>query len=198
MIDSSSKLLLIKLFFVVFILTTFSCSDDNVPKPHGLIRIDVPKYGYNIFDDPRFPFSFEYAEVAKIVVKDDSSNNWLNIDYPAFKGTVYFTYLSMDSSLSYYIDKSRDMAFKHISKANDIRTEILSYPKNKVHGHYYSIIGNDAASPINFLITDSTKNFVRASLYFDFAPSNDSLQPVIDAIDKDLRNMIRSFKWKNQ
>lgn len=182
---------------LTIVVISFSCTGDNIPRPRGLIRIDVPTYSYKTFNSDKFPFTFDYAEIAEVEVKDDSVNTWLNINYPKFKGTIYFTYLKMDSALAYYIEKSHDLAFKHITKANDIKTEFLSYPENKVHGLYFTIEGNDAASPINFLITDSIANFARGSLYFSFAPSNDSLQPVIKAVDTDIRKMLSSFKWKN-
>jgi len=37
---------------------------------------------------------------------------------------------------------------------------------------------------------------LRSSLYFDFTPNNDSLQPVIQYLREDMMQMINTFEWK--
>jgi len=49
---------------------------------------------------------------------------------------------------------------------------------------------------VQFYLTDSTKNYLRAALYFNTQPRLDSIQPVLNFIKKDIDVMIGSFKWK--
>jgi gliding motility-associated lipoprotein GldD len=89
------------------------------------------------------------------------------------------------------------MAYKHISKANDIKQTLILEPEHHVYGLAYYIKGNDVASPLNFYVTDSVEHFLRASLYFNMAPRNDSLEPVIEGIEKDLQHLVKTLQWKD-
>jgi hypothetical protein len=40
------------------------------------------------------------------------------------------------------------------------------------------------------------EHFLRASLYFNMAPHNDSLEPVIEGIEKDLKHLVKTLEWK--
>ena len=85
---------------------------------------------------------------------------------------------------------------KHIQKATSINETLISKPDKKVFGILYKIEGIGAASSVQFYITDSTKNFVRGALYFEVAPNNDSLKPVIEFVNKDISKFIDSFEWR--
>jgi gliding motility-associated lipoprotein GldD len=54
----------------------------------------------------------------------------------------------------------------------------------------------NTASPIQFYLTDSTKDFFRAALYFNNIPNQDSLAPVIDYLREDIMMMMETFRWK--
>jgi gliding motility-associated lipoprotein GldD len=66
---------------------------------------------------------------------------------------------------------------------------------NRVYGMLYQMKGN-TASPIQFYLTDSTKHFFRAALYFNNIPNQDSLAPVIDYLREDIMMMMETFRWK--
>ncbi|NOZ45910.1 MAG: gliding motility lipoprotein GldD, partial [Chlorobi bacterium] len=70
----------------------------------------------------------------------------------------------------------------------------INYDDN-VYGILYDIKGN-AASSINFFVTDSTQHFLRGALYFNSKPNKDSLAPVVDFIRKDIVHLMETFKWK--
>ena len=79
------------------------------------------------------------------------------------------------------MEESRKFAYDHTIKADAINEKIYINPSQKVYGTIYYIQGN-AASSIQFFLTDSTKHFLRGALYFNETPNIDSLQPVIDFI----------------
>ncbi len=190
-----------RIIFVFFIvlsgLILNSCGDDTTPKPRGYFRIAIPEHQYIKLDSNTYPFSFEYADYSVL----NNANNpehpyWCYLDYPSFKARIYITYSNVNGNINQMLEDAHDLAYKHISVANDIRQDLIIEPQNKVYGLVYEIKGAKVASPLNFFLTDSVEHFIRGSLYFDMKPQNDSLEPVIDGISKDLKHIISTFKWE--
>ena len=67
-------------------------------------------------------------------------------------------------------------------------------PANQVYGLIYKIEGN-AASPMQFFLTDSTHHFLRGALYIREVPNIDSLKPVIDFLEIDIIRLIETTSW---
>ena len=59
----------------------------------------------------------------------------------------------------------------------------------------YKLEGN-TASAIQFVLTDSTQYFFRGALYFNAAPNKDSIAPVLQFIEKDIIQLMETFKHK--
>jgi gliding motility-associated lipoprotein GldD len=93
------------------------------------------------------------------------------------------------------MEESRELAYKHSIKANAIEERIFVNPEEKVYGTVYQIEGN-AASPIQFFLTDSIRHFLRGALYIRATPDIDSLKPVIEFLERDVIQIIETTKWK--
>lgn len=188
--------------FVVssIVLTLASCNseDDFTPKPSGYFRITFPEKKYQKYDTI-CPFTFDYPVYA--VVSPDkerlSEPCWLNIDFPEFKGRIHFSYKPINNNLNVYLDDAYELVSKHKVKASGIEEIEIKNDTAKVYGLAYTIKGN-AASSLQFFITDSTSHFVRGALYFNAAPNGDSIAPVVDFISKDVYRFLNTFRWKNQ
>jgi gliding motility-associated lipoprotein GldD len=63
-------------------------------------------------------------------------------------------------------------------------------------GQIYDIEGSDVATPFQFWVSDSSYHFLRGSLYFNFPPNNDSIQPVIDYLRNDLLQLVNTLQWR--
>ncbi|MDX9905527.1 MAG: gliding motility lipoprotein GldD [Bacteroidales bacterium] len=187
-------LTIVTLLLVIFMA---GCGEDYTPKPRGYFRIDLPEKEYSRFDSV-FPYSFEYPVYAKIVpdTRTTSEPYWMNIDFPQFNGRIHISYKPVDENLGEYLEDSRTFVIKHIPKADAIDDSLIYRPESDVYGLVYYIEGPAAASPCQFFITDSTSRFLRGALYFNFPPNNDSLAPVIDFIENDIRHLITTFRWK--
>ena len=187
----------IPLFFLLLLLIT-SCSDSYAPKPRGYFRIDLPEHSYRVFDTT-FPYTFEYPVYADISA--DSSKLaepfWINIHYRKFNATLHFSYKVIKGNLARYLNDAHTLVNKHIPKANSISQRAYADADHRVFGLVYDIRGANAASPYQFYLTDSVSEFVRGALYFNQVPNNDSLAPVIDFLEKDMEQMINTFRWKN-
>jgi len=178
-----------------------SCNSPYVPKPAGYFKIEFPQKAYQTFNEPGFPYSFEFPVYAKIVRDSsffgDTPENpwWINIEFPQFNGRVYVSYKIIGQ---YKLDKLLNDAFnltnKQSVKASSIDQSLINTP-NGVHGMFFKVNG-DVATANQFFLTDSTKNFLRGALYFDTTPNQDSLKPVNDFLVQDLQHIINTFKWK--
>lgn len=193
--------LLLPVVICMFGSVLFSCNSDYTPKPRGYFRISFPKKEYQTFNQPGYPYTFEYPVYAK-VVKDSSffgeaTENpwWINIDFPQFNGRIYVSYKEIGK---YKFDKLINDAFtmtnKHTTKAYSIDDSLIATPNN-VHGMFFKV-GGDVATANQFFLTDTTKHFLRGALYFDATPNEDSLSIVNRFLIQDVRHLINTFKWK--
>ena len=181
--------------FLSFILTFLvSCSNDAQPKPKGELRLEYPEAKYIPFSS-ECPFSFEYSDFAKI---DQAKQTcWYNVVYPTMKANVFVTYFPIKNDFNLHIKEVEKMVYEHTIRASAIDTKSFSYPEKRVFGNFYELKGQ-SASNIQIYITDSTRHFVTANLYFKSRPRPDSLQPAVEHIKKDLMHMIESFEWKHK
>ncbi|HET6244189.1 MAG: gliding motility lipoprotein GldD [Bacteroidetes bacterium] len=183
------------LFLLSIVLFLQSCEQDYSPKPRAYFRIDLPEKEYQKLKD-QCPFSFDFPTYAK-VLKDERPEAepcWMNIDFHRFNARIHLSYKPIDNNLETFIENSRSLTYKHTSKATDIRENLFINDSARTYGLLYDIKG-DAATNIQFYITDSTNHFVRGSLYFNAPPNQDSLAPVIDFIKKDIYHLMETFKW---
>ncbi|HBS88468.1 MAG: gliding motility lipoprotein GldD [Bacteroidetes bacterium GWF2_38_335] len=189
--------LLYFLLFLVLLLPMASCKKASVPKPRGYFRIDLPEKKYVLYESD-CPYTFEYPEYA-IVVKDTGSYSepyWINIFFPAFNADINVSYKMVnDTNLSKYLDESWTLLQKHNIKAEAIKDSYFTDTSKKVYGVLYELKGN-AASAIQFILTDSTTHFFRGALYFNEKPNKDSIAPVLQFIQKDIIHLIETFQWK--
>lgn len=190
------------LSLLIAIVVLSSCNSDSVPKPKGYFKIEVPEKKYVLFDDPAYPYSFEYPAYGTIIKDstffDDKPENpyWINIDFPEFKGKLYISYKTVGGNNQF--DKLVEDAFKMTSKHSLKATSIDEIPVKGgpgVEGFVFDVGGN-AATGKQFFVTDSTRHFLRGALYFDATPNYDSIRPVEDFLFKDMQHLIQTLKWK--
>ncbi len=192
-----------KLILVILILgcTISACNSDYTAKPKGYFKINFPEKKYQLFDQPGYPYQFEYPVYANIV-KDTSffgeaTENpwWINVDYPQFNGKVHISYKEIGkNNFDKLVTDAYTMTNKHTLKAYSINDSLITTP-NEVHGVYFKVGGN-VATGNQFFLTDSTRHFLRGALYFDATPNEDSLLVVNRFLQEDLKHMINTFKWK--
>ena len=182
----------------IIVLCLVSCTgNDYIPKPKAYIRIDLPANQYRSFDT-LFPYKFEYSILSNIYQDKapGSEPYWINLYYPHFNAVIHLSYKKVSKNISSYFEDSREFAMKHIPKADAINEKTIYNKEDKIYGLIYDIKGAEVASPYQFFVTDSTKNFLRGSLYFNMLPNNDSLAPIIEYIQKDIDHIITTLRWK--
>jgi len=184
-----------RLLYVPLIFALFSCRETYSPKPRGYYRIDLPEKSYQLFKET-CPYSFEYPKYS--VLYNDSSIHaepyWINIYFPQFNGTLHLSYKPIRNNLKVLVEDAHAMAYKHTVKADAIEEQYIKNELDKVYGLLYEIKGN-AASSLQFFVTDSSSHFLRGALYFQTNPNKDSLAPVIDFVRQDLIHLIETITW---
>lgn len=193
-----NKILLIGTVF----LFLFGCKEKHTPRPRGFFRIDFPEKQYKSLPND-FPYTFEVPEYSQIVPdkRNPEKDSWINVEVPENNAEVHISYYDLQKGnkprrelLAGFMEETHELAYKHSIKANAIEEQVFMNPARDVYGTVYRIKGN-AASPIQFFLTDSTKHFLRGALYIRATPDIDSLRPVIDFLEKDVVRIVETTNW---
>ena len=205
--------------FLIFLISLSGCNSPYTSKKIGYYKIVLPERKYQQYDRPDFPYAFEYPVYAKVVRDtayfDSTSNNpfWLNIDFPSFHGKIYISYKKVGGTSMYKIKKNGsyidspgvnsfdkmvndcyNLTYKNDIKAYAIDDSVMHTP-NKVTGIFFKLAGNVATAK-QFFLSDTTHHFLRGALYFDATPNEDSLRPINDFLQEDMKHFINTLKWK--
>jgi gliding motility-associated lipoprotein GldD len=193
-----------KLSFLIALLCFFvlSCNSDYTQKPRGYYKIDLPKKQYRLFDQPGYPYSFEYPVYGKIVKDstffEEKTENpyWINIDFPSLNGRFYISYKEIGKNkFDSLVNDAYTLSYKqHTYRASAIQPEPFTTASG-IEGVFFTLKGN-AATSSQFFATDTVKHFLRGALYFNVTPNEDSLAPVTNFLREDLRHLINTLHWK--
>lgn len=187
---------------IIATLLLVGCHGDYTPKSKAYPRVIYPERKYELYAPADCPYQFEkpvYARVGSDTVFMGAKLKepcWINIDFPEFNGTINLTYKEINgqNTLSKLLEDAHKMSFKHSKKANFI-DEVAITNQYGVSGLIYDV-GGDAASNIQFYLTDTSKHYIRGALYFNNEPNTDSMAPVIQFVRKDLDHFFETFQWK--
>lgn len=195
------------IFIMITILffSAVSCQTNYTPKGAGYFRIDFPtEKTYTTYKNPTCPFIFDYANNFGEIEYDNNDLKeqhehpcWFNINYKDYNAKIYLSYsdITPENSLEKLIKDSYKLTFKHAIKADYIDETILRGDAENVTGILYDVGGN-AASGVQFFLTDSTQHFIRGSLYFNTAPNIDSLAPAIQYFRNEVLHVIKTLRWQ--
>jgi len=177
-------------FILIFIFLCFSCGEDILPKPKAFLNLEYQEPTYKKLSLKR-PYLFEVSSNA---IEKDEPKEWLKITYPRQNASLDITYRKIDKNLRELLLESEKLVFKHAVKAEQISSNNYTNEDQKVYGTIHEITGN-AASQIQFHLTDSTTHFVKGALYFDTKPNYDSILPAVAYIKQDILRIIETFEW---
>ncbi len=186
-------------FFICLGFTVlFSCNNGHTPKPRGFFRIDLPEKEYK-FTRTDAPYKFSIPVYASVIPDPENPGEkyWINVTIPQNNAEIHISYYNLGNDrlfLSKLMEESRTLAYKHSVRADAIKEQLFVNPGDKVYGTVYKIEGN-AASPVQFFLTDSTSHFIRGALYIRATPDIDSLKPVIDFLEDDVIRLIETTIW---
>jgi gliding motility-associated lipoprotein GldD len=189
-------------FCIGFFAFLIGCHGEFSPKNKAYPRVIYPTKSYEIYQNPNCPFMFEKPVYARVGMDTTfmgvktKEPCWFNVEFPDFNGSINVTYKELNSSntLEKLLEDAHKMSFKHSKKANYIE-EIAIENKYGVRGLVYDV-GGDAASNLQFYLTDDKRHYIRGALYFNNEPNTDSMAPIINFVKADLDHFFETFQWK--
>ncbi len=184
-----------KLWLMIIALSLTACKDYS-PKPNAYPRIEFPNKIYESINSD-CPFSFEIPRYSQLRPARSGEDCWFDLHYIPFDATLHLSYRQVHgmSSLDSLMEDSYQLAFKHISRAEEIIEKEFS-DSNGNYGMIYDLEGR-TATPFNFYLTDKKNHFIRGSFYFNKKTNRDSVAPIYNFLKKDIYRSIKSLEWKN-
>ena len=184
------------------LLVLAACNGDYTIKPRGYFKIDLPPKSYQSFNQPGFPYRFEYPTYAQVVQdtaffeQKPENPYWINIDFPQFGGRIHLSYKEIGRNrFDSLVNDAFTLSYKqHTYKASAIEPVAFTTPRG-INGVYFTLKGNTATAN-QFFMTDSVKHFLRGALYFSATPNEDSLRPVNSFLREDMEHLINTLQWK--
>jgi len=191
----------IRSFKILMLICTasfiWSCSDTYIPRPYGYFRVELPVHAYRVIDTLNLPYRFDLPENVRLISRKTNAGeeNWIDLNYPKLNASIYCSYKPLKGNLTELLEESRKIVYKHSIRADGIGEKVFDNPEKNVHGILYDLKGNTASS-VQFVLTDSSKHFFRAALYFNNVPNKDSIAPMAEYIREDVIRIMESFEWK--
>jgi len=183
------------LIISIFILLS-SCEKTSIPRPYGYFRVDLPLHSYRIIDTLNLPYRFDLPKNARLIYrKTVGETYWIDLYYPTLNASIYCSYKPVKGNLIDLLEDTRKIVYKHSVRADGIGEKVFDHSEKNVHGILYDLKGNTASS-VQFVLTDSTRNFFRGALYFNNVPNKDSIAPMANYIREDVIHIMESFEWK--
>lgn len=187
----------ISLFYIgVLILSLLTACDGPtpVPKPRGFHRLQLPAHSYQKFEHPNCPYTFEYPTYGKLELNRIDSC-FYNVYFPTFDCKWHITlreFGKKGATPAYAYEDFREVVYKHAQKGTIYERNLRN---GQGSGVLYELYG-EVPTPAQLYFTDSSRYAVLYSFYFNTNAKNDSLQPIIEHLKKDMLHSIESLKWK--
>jgi gliding motility-associated lipoprotein GldD len=187
-------------YWILLVLNPFffwACEGNFNPKPKGYNRIDLPRHEY-IKSPDSLPYFFEYSTQANLEPHKSpwAEPFWIDLKYYGMGAEIQITYKSITKGEEELISLMNDayrLTSRHQVKASAIeRTQINI---NKTTSATLFRLEGEVPSQFQFIATDSSVNFIRGALYFKTSTKNDSLEPLIEFISRDILHMVQTLKW---
>ncbi|MCF6347255.1 MAG: gliding motility lipoprotein GldD [Flavobacteriaceae bacterium] len=182
-----------KKFFIIFILITLtSCNEETLPKPKAFLRLAYEAPNYQKINTS-CPYTFEISNKANAIPNEQC---WVNVEYPTLKASLNITYRPVENNLNELLREAEKLTYNHAIKADGISApQLYDNFEKKTYGALSEVRGN-AASPLQFHLTDSTTHFITGALYFKVQPNYDSILPAIRYIEKDIKHLMETLEWE--
>ncbi len=190
-------------FVFVVCLFVSACGGEEAyfPKPRLYPKVNYPAKSYVPFDENYCSFSFErpvYSSVEQdkyFFEGKPLDPCWFDLSMDTLNSVVHFSYLPIKDN-NHFDDLIKD-AFRLVNEHNkkaEYRQDQKIANDRGIGGMLFEVDG-PVATPLQFFLTDSTKHFLRGSLYFNAKVNPDSIAPVYQFIKEDIYHILSTFEW---
>ena len=157
----------------------FSCHRKYTPLPDGYFRIDPYPEEYKEMTLLSPFISFEIPDGTTATLDKDTTLHkndvkWLNIRYPRYRATIYCSYHILHKNLESLLNESKDLVYRQSIRPDFIKAGNYEDPERKIYATLYNLSA-ESATPLQFVVTDSTRYLLRGALYFDESGKSDAV-----------------------
>ena len=181
-----------KAFLLTTIVLLLGCDSVQQPKPRAQLRLQYPEPKYKQVPDI-YPFDFKYNDWVEL---KGIAKTAPDLYYPKMKATLYLSYVGLENNIDSLLNDAYQLPGKHMIKAQEIPERVFMAPEKRVYGTLFTVVGN-AASQLQFFLTDSTDHFLMGSLYFYSRPNYDSIMPAAKYVERDVMHLMETLRWKD-
>ncbi len=177
--------------FIFLVFLGLGCESIQQPKPKAQLRLQYPEPKYASIPNA-YSFNFEYNDLVQL---KGLNKNAPDLYYPKMKATLYLSYVKMKNNVDSLLNDAYKLPGKHMIKAEEIPERVFIAQEERVYGTLFTVVGN-AASQLQFFLTDSTDHFLIGSLYFYSRPNYDSIMPAAKYVERDVIHLMETLRWK--
>lgn len=179
-------------------LAGVSCSRKYTPKPDAYFRIDPYPGDYRRITLLEPLLSFEIPEGTTESLDRDSTRHpdgvrWLNIRFPRYRATLYCSYHPLRGNLDRLLDESRELVYRQSIRPDVVQAGNYENDSLHIYATLYDLSA-ESATPLQFVVTDSTRYLLRGAVYFDEPGRSDSIAPVVDDLSNHIVHLIESIE----
>lgn len=180
---------------ISFSLSECTNKENPIPRRTAYPRVNLCDTVY--VKSSLLPVNFEIN--AEAIASEDSSNNtndgskWINVFYPKYNATLYYTYTPVTSST---IDDVIDNRIERISlNIGSLTSEMTEM--NTPSGVIAKIISTPTSevTPLQFIATNNLSWVISGAFCFNETTniSTDSISPILKAVNNDLFHTIKNL-----
>jgi gliding motility-associated lipoprotein GldD len=189
------------LFLIAFLVG--SCTDDAVrsPRPRAYPKVIYPDgtpVQFALADCPltfMHPTYMEARQETHFFDEAPPHPCWFDLHIPLWDADIHCTYspVTGPGQFQQLVQDAFRLAGEQNKRASYIEDFQIQLPGKG--GMAFNMEG-PSASPFQFFLTDSTRHFLRGSLYFNTRPNPDSLAPMVNFVKADILQIIESLEWE--
>lgn len=181
--------------FLIGLMSLMACGEEAlVPRPKGYFRIALHDTLFRTVPlDCPIDIGLSAAAWIEPVNNFAPDSCWFNLVYPMHSARIHCTYAG-----GVKLDPVKNDAFR-LAYEHEIKADAIDIRQRELAGGgeaWTWRISGDAASPLQFLCTDGSDQFLRGALYFELRPNADSLAPVVSRISMDVDHLISTLTWR--
>ncbi|MBR6757276.1 MAG: hypothetical protein IKM35_02200 [Bacteroidaceae bacterium] len=186
--------LVLALFIAGMIVIFTACHNTTTPLPHGYFRIAPYPSTYKSYTlgDINLQIN-DSARCTTPATHTRDGVHWLNIQYPRYNATIYLSYIPLTGNLDQLMNESIELVYRQ--NINTEQVEAFAYEDitKKLYATLYTL-SPESATPVQFIVTDSSEYLLRGALYFDTPVKSDSIAPSLQYIEDDIIQLIESIR----
>lgn len=175
------------------------CKGDNsdvaIPRRHAYPRIELPQESYTNVNSGYKDVEIAVNDVATYVCRDadDGDTRFLDVDYPQFNSTIFYTITPVEQSNIENVIANRLERIR--LNLGDCDAELLEFNSEEGFENKVLVSRGEISTPVQFISTDG-KDVVVSGVAFvkeASAATADSIAPIVEMLRRDIIQALKKL-----